>query len=75
VFDDEPYPTTTLDDVREWSPDVVVAPSEPYPFTSRQLPELQSVARTVFVDGKELFWWGVRTEGAILRLLAALRDL
>ena len=76
VFDnDGPYSTVTLDEVRRRSPDVVLAPSEPYPFTKRQLPELESIAPTVFVDGKDLFWWGVRTEGAISRLGVVLRDL
>ena len=47
VFEDEgPYPTVDLDEVRRRNPDVVLAPSEPYPFTKRQLPELSSVAPT-----------------------------
>jgi len=52
--------------------DVVLAPSEPSPFTKRQLPELESVAPTALVDGKDLFWWGVRTAGALGRLAASL---
>jgi hypothetical protein len=50
----------------------VLAPSGPYPFTKRQLPELESVAPTVLVDGKDLFWWGVRTASALGRLAASL---
>jgi hypothetical protein len=50
----------------------VVAPSEPYPFTERQRPELEAVAPVSFVDGQDLFWWGVRTPAAIERLGAAL---
>jgi ABC-type Fe3+-hydroxamate transport system substrate-binding protein len=65
---DAAYASTELEAVAAGHPDVVLAPSEPYPFTSRQLPELESVAPTVFVDGKDLFWWGVRTEGARARL-------
>jgi ABC-type Fe3+-hydroxamate transport system substrate-binding protein len=68
VFADEPYPTVTLEDAMAQHPEVVLAPSEPYPFTQRQLPELESVAPTVFVDGKDLFWWGARTAGALERL-------
>jgi ABC-type Fe3+-hydroxamate transport system substrate-binding protein len=69
VFGDEgPYPTVDLDEVRRSGPDLVLAPSEPYPFTTRQLPELSSVAPTSFVDGRDLFWWGVRTPGALGRL-------
>jgi hypothetical protein len=76
VVDDRgPYPAVGLDEVRARDPDVVLAPSEPYPFTARQLPELESVAPTVFVDGKDLFWWGVRTPLALERLGEALGDL
>jgi hypothetical protein len=49
-------------------PDVVLAPSEPYPFSSRQRDELERVAPVVFLDGKDLFWWGVRTRGVLARL-------
>jgi ABC-type Fe3+-hydroxamate transport system substrate-binding protein len=62
----ERYPEVTLDDVPEV--DVVLAPSEPYPFGPRHADELRAVAPVSFVDGKDLFWWGVRTPGAIARL-------
>jgi ABC-type Fe3+-hydroxamate transport system substrate-binding protein len=68
--EDGPYPQVELEDVRQRTPDVVLAPSEPYPFTVRQLDELESVAPTTFVDGKDLFWWGSRTVGALERLEA-----
>jgi ABC-type Fe3+-hydroxamate transport system substrate-binding protein len=67
-----PYPKVRLEDAAARHPDVVLAPSGPYPFTKRQLPELESVAPTVLVDGKDLFWWGVRTAGALGRLAASL---
>ena len=72
VFDGarERYPEVTLDAVPEV--DVVLAPSEPYPFGSRHADELRTVAPVRFVDGKDLFWWGVRTPGALVRLGAAL---
>lgn len=63
-----PYPTIDLDAAAARHPDVVLAPSEPYPFSVRQLPELESVAPTYFVDGKDLFWWGHRTRHALARL-------
>jgi ABC-type Fe3+-hydroxamate transport system substrate-binding protein len=73
VFEDDgPYPTVDLDEVRRRNPDVVLAPSEPYPFTTRQLPELSSVAPTTFVDGRDLFWWGDRTPNALDRLAASI---
>ena len=62
------YPHFTLEEAIELAPDIVLAPSEPYPFTTRQLPELRDVAPTTFVDGKDLFWWGTRTQDAISRL-------
>lgn len=70
-----PYPEVDLDDAAARRPDVVLAPSEPYPFTSRQLDELETVAPTLFVDGKDLFWWGQRTSVALDRLAHALEHL
>jgi ABC-type Fe3+-hydroxamate transport system substrate-binding protein len=73
--EDGPYPPVELEDAVVRHPDVVLAPSEPYPFTQRQLPELSTVAPTTFIDGKDLFWWGARTPGAIHRLSAVLDDV
>jgi len=72
VFDSalERYPEVVLDAVPKV--DVVLAPSEPYPFGPRHADELRTVAPVTFVDGKDLFWWGVRTPGALARLGAAL---
>lgn len=67
------YPTTTLDDALALRPDVVLAPSEPYAFGEQHRAELETVAPVVFVDGKDLFWWGVRTGGAMARLAEQLR--
>jgi len=76
VYDDVgPYLEVDLTDAAARSPDVVLAPSEPYPFGERQRNELESVAPTVFVDGKDLFWWGVRTRGALARLDTVLRGI
>ena len=61
----ERYPEIELADVEA---DVVLAPSEPYPFTERFRAELEVVAPVVFVDGRDLFWWGVRTPHALRRL-------
>jgi len=70
VFGAEPrrYPELILAEAAARDPDVVLAPSEPYPFSVRQRDELETVAPVVFVDGRDLFWWGVRTPGAIERL-------
>ncbi|HVF32014.1 MAG TPA: helical backbone metal receptor [Acidimicrobiales bacterium] len=53
--------------------DRVLAPSEPYPFAERHRAELEAtVAPVTFVDGQDLFWWGVRTPAAIDRLAAVV---
>jgi len=62
------YPEVTLADAAAARPDVVLAPTEPYPFTERQRAELEEVAPVVFVDGQDLFWWGVRSAAAQQRL-------
>ncbi|HQT99565.1 MAG TPA: helical backbone metal receptor [Acidimicrobiales bacterium] len=67
-----PYAETSLDDATALGADVVLAPSEPYPFSTRQLHELTQVAPVIFLDGRDLFWWGTRTPGAFVRLGAAL---
>jgi ABC-type Fe3+-hydroxamate transport system substrate-binding protein len=74
VFADSPerYPEVTLAEARAREPDVVLAPSEPYPFSERHVPVLEEVAPVVLVDGQDLFWWGSRTPAALGRLRAAL---
>jgi ABC-type Fe3+-hydroxamate transport system substrate-binding protein len=64
------YPEIVLRDVPP--ADVVLAPTEPYPFGPRHEAELAAIAPVLFVDGKDLFWWGVRTPGALARLGAQL---
>lgn len=62
------YPTVTLEDATAKTPNVVIAPSEPYAFDERHRAELGVVAPVKFVDGRDLFWWGVRTPLALKRL-------
>jgi ABC-type Fe3+-hydroxamate transport system substrate-binding protein len=66
------FPEVDLADIEA---DVVLAPSEPYPFTERVRAELEAVAPVVFVDGQDLFWWGARTPAAIARLKTTTADL
>jgi ABC-type Fe3+-hydroxamate transport system substrate-binding protein len=77
VFAGEPdrYPDTTLDGAAVRRPDVVLAPSEPYPFRARHRSELEQVAPVVFVDGQDLFWWGTRTPAAVARLAVQLGSI
>ncbi len=66
------YPETTLAEAADRNPDVVLLPSEPYPFKARHHAEVEHVAPVVPVDGQDLFWWGVRTPPALGRLRHAL---
>lgn len=66
------YPELDLADAAALAPDVVLAPSEPYPFAERHVAQLSEVAPVVLVDGRDLFWWGVRTVPAMDRLRALL---
>ncbi len=69
---DDRYPEVDLDEIAAARPDVVLAPSEPYPFAQRHIPLLEQVAPVVLVDGQDLFWWGARTPAALARLRAHL---
>jgi ABC-type Fe3+-hydroxamate transport system substrate-binding protein len=69
------YPDVTLEQVAVLRPDVVLLPSEPYEFKERHAAELREAvpdARLIFVDGRDLFWWGSRTPSAVGRLLRIL---
>ncbi len=69
------YPEVTLDAAVDARCNLVVAPDEPYPFAERHRELLETVAPTVFVDGRDLLWWGARTPLALERLSAALRGI
>jgi ABC-type Fe3+-hydroxamate transport system substrate-binding protein len=62
------YPRVGIEEAAASQPDFVLAPSEPYPFSERHRAELAEVAPVVFVDGRDLFWWGDRTGAALGRL-------
>jgi ABC-type Fe3+-hydroxamate transport system substrate-binding protein len=67
------YPTTDLEAAAARHPDVVLLPTEPYPFKERHRAEIEAaVAPVVFVDGQDLFWWGTRTVAASDRLAAVI---
>jgi ABC-type Fe3+-hydroxamate transport system substrate-binding protein len=72
----DPYPTVELSDVAVRDPELILVPSEPYEFSDSSLGELRAVmpdATIVRVDGRDLFWWGIRTPAAIRRLAASIR--
>jgi len=58
--------------------DVVLLPTEPYAFAERHVSEIAEatgIADVRIIDGRDLFWWGVRTEAAQERLAKQLGDL
>lgn len=69
---DGAYPELDLATAAGRGCDLVVAPSEPYPFAERHRAELEQVAPVVLVDGRDLLWWGTRTSGALQRLAQVL---
>ncbi|HVB19185.1 MAG TPA: helical backbone metal receptor [Acidimicrobiales bacterium] len=69
-----PYTETSLEEAAAFGADVVLAPSEPYPFSTRQRSELEQVAPAIFLEGRDLFWWGTRTPAALERLGNVLRE-
>ena len=69
------YPTVELTEAAGRKPDLVLLPTEPYPFKDRHVAEVAAGipdSDVVIVDGQDLFWWGIRTPGAVERLAAAL---
>lgn len=77
VYADDPtrYPEVRIEQVRERRPDLVLLPTEPYPFHDRhaeRVGEAFPEAAVSLIDGEDLFWWGIRTPHAIRRLSGAL---
>ena len=69
------YPETTLEDVAAKKPAVALLPSEPYAFKESHRDDVQAAlpdAAVRLVDGRDLFWWGIRTPDALARLRALL---
>lgn len=67
----ERYPTITLEQLRDSTPDVVLLSTEPFPFAERHIEEVAarsgiSRARIVIVDGELLSWHGSRTPRGIV---------
>ena len=69
------YPVVDLAEAAGRKPDLVLLPTEPYPFKERHVAEVAGAipgADVLIVDGQDLFWWGIRTPGAVERLAAAI---
>jgi ABC-type hemin transport system substrate-binding protein len=71
------YPELTLDQLAAHHPELVLLPSEPYPFADRHVAAVAERcpgAKVILVDGQDLFWWGIRTPAAVGRLRRALTE-
>jgi ABC-type Fe3+-hydroxamate transport system substrate-binding protein len=69
------YPAVELAEMAALSPDLVLLPTEPYPFAERHIAEMKQAfpsAEVAIIDGQDLFWWGARTAAALDRLSVAL---
>ena len=69
------YPEVDLGAVAIATPALILLPDEPYGFTERHRAEVAGAipgADVMLVDGRDLFWWGVRTSAALERLRARL---
>ncbi|WP_420626057.1 helical backbone metal receptor [Candidatus Poriferisodalis sp.] len=67
------YPTIDAGDLSADHFDIVLAPTEPYPWHLRHIDELAKIAPTQVIDGQDLFWWGTRTPGAVVRVAETVK--
>ena len=52
------YPKQSLSELVDSSPDVVILPDEPYPFSAEDGPEAFAGVATALVSGRSLTWYG-----------------
>lgn len=65
------YPTLRDEDLAGLNAQMVLLPTEPYVFAERHIGEVQErtgIFDVRIIDGKDLFWWGARTNDALTRL-------
>ncbi|MFT5042837.1 MAG: ABC-type Fe3+-hydroxamate transport system substrate-binding protein [Hyphomicrobiaceae bacterium] len=66
----------TLAEVAARQPELVILPDEPYEFTPLHAPDLRGAginAPILYVDGKDLSWYGPRIPAALVRLRDRVR--
>jgi ABC-type Fe3+-hydroxamate transport system substrate-binding protein len=57
------YPTLLSEEIEAMKPDLIFLSSEPYPFSTKHIDELQTLcpaSRVVLVDGEMFSWYGSR---------------
>jgi len=67
VLRQDRYPELTLEMIRELNPQLILLPSEPYPFSGKHADELKQAlphAEIVTVDGTMFSWYGSRLRKA-----------
>lgn len=79
IADRSRYPELTADGIAALDPDLVVLPSEPFPFRAEHADELADATglprdRFVGFDGQALTWHGTRMARALPRLRVARRE-
>src|SRR5437762_2154508 len=72
------YPRVMLDEVAERSPQIVLLPDEPHPFSeadARVFRERLPTAKGAFCSGRDLSWYGAQSVDGLPRLRALLDSL
>jgi ABC-type Fe3+-hydroxamate transport system substrate-binding protein len=75
------YPRTTLEQVLERRPDLVLLPDEPYAFDSSDVEELKTHLppalgrRVALISGRDLHWYGVHMVTGLATLAARLAKI
>ncbi|MFA6151572.1 MAG: helical backbone metal receptor [Chitinophagaceae bacterium] len=66
VYSDKPrYPETSVDELKNLNPELILLSSEPYPFKEKHIAELKKelpLAKIMLVDGEMFSWYGSRME-------------
>jgi len=63
AIDAERYPVVTNDELIATAPEVLLLPSEPYPFTQKHINEFKAIlpnTRVILVNGEMFSWYGSR---------------
>jgi ABC-type Fe3+-hydroxamate transport system substrate-binding protein len=72
------YPEITLEQLKEYQPEVVLLSSEPFPFKEKHIAEVKAVlpnTEVVLVDGEMFSWYGSRLIKAIPYLETLVKNI
>lgn len=77
-LDKKRYPVTTLEEIAELNPDIILLSSEPFPFKEKHLDQFSSTlphSKVVLVDGEFFSWYGsriIKKSGYLAELISTL---